>query len=33
MTPEEVIDGLFQKYGEDFNWYILPYTNKTLVDE
>lgn len=33
MTPEEAIDDLFQKYGEDFNWYILPSTNKTFVAE
>lgn len=33
MTPEEAIDDLIQKYGEDFNWCILPFTNKTFVAE
>ena len=33
MTAKDVIDALFQKYGEDFNWYMLPFTNTTFVDE
>ena len=26
MTIEEVFSDLYDKYGEDFNWYILPLT-------
>jgi len=33
MTAEEAFDDLFQKYGEDFNWNMLPFTNKTFVAE
>lgn len=33
MTTKVVIDELFQKYGEDFNWYMLPFTNTSFVDE
>ncbi len=33
MTAEEVFDDLANQYGEDFNWYMLPFTNKTYVSE
>lgn len=33
MTAEEVFDDLSKKYGEDFNWHILPVANKTFVAE
>ena len=33
MTAEEVFDDLSKKYGKDFNWYMLPFTNKTFVAE
>lgn len=33
MTAEEVFDELSHKYGEDFNWHMLPFTNKTFVTE
>ena len=33
MTAEEVFDDLSHKYGEDFNWHMLPFTNKTFVAE
>ncbi len=33
MTEEEVFDDLLHKYGEDFNWHMLPFTNKTFVAE
>lgn len=33
MTAEEVFDDLSKKYGEDFNWHMLPFTNKTFVAE
>ena len=26
MTIEEVFSDLYDKYGEDFNWYMLPLT-------
>lgn len=26
MTLEEVFSGLYDKYGEDFNWYMIPLT-------
>lgn len=33
MTAEEVFDDLSHQYGEDFNWRMLPFTNKTFVAE
>lgn len=35
MTAEEVFNSLSAKYGEAFNWYLLPLSqsNGTLVDE
>ncbi len=33
MTAEEVFDDLSNKYGDDFNWHILPLSNKTFVTE
>ncbi len=33
MTAEEVFDDLLHKYGEDFNWHMLPFTNKIFVAE
>lgn len=26
MTSEEIFCNLYDKYGEDFNWYMLPFT-------
>lgn len=33
MTAEEVFDDLAKKYGEEFNWHVLPFTNKSFVAE
>lgn len=33
MTAKEVFKDLNDKYGEDFNWHMLPLTNKTFVTE
>ncbi len=33
MTAEEVFNDLSEKYGDDFNWHLLPLTNKTFVAE
>lgn len=35
MTAEEVFCDLFDKYGEDFNWYMIPLTksNGAYVEE
>lgn len=33
MTAEEIFISLIKKYGDDFNWYMLPLTNKTFVTE
>jgi len=33
MTVEEIFCDLFDKYGDDFNWHVLPFTNKTFVAE
>lgn len=35
MTAEEVFSDLFDKYGEDFNWYMIPLTQSSgiFVDE
>lgn len=33
MTAEEIFCDLAEKYGEDFNWHMLPFTNKTFVEE
>ena len=33
MTAEEVFNDLSNKYGDDFNWHILPLSNKTFVAE
>lgn len=26
MTSEEIFSDLYDKYGEDFNWYMIPLT-------
>lgn len=35
MTAEEMLRGLFDQYGEDFNWYLVPQSqsNGALVEE
>jgi hypothetical protein len=33
MTAEEVFCDLNDKYGEEFNWNMVPFTNKTFVAE
>lgn len=33
MTAEEVFYDLNHRYGDDFNWHMLPYSNKTFVTE
>lgn len=33
MTAEEVFSDLSDKYGDDFNWYLLPLFNNTFVAE
>ena len=33
MTAEEVFYDLNQKYGEEFNWRMLPLTDKSFVEE
>ncbi len=33
MTVEEIFNSLSEKYGDDFNWHMLPLTNKTFVTE
>lgn len=33
MTAEEVFNDLLDKYGSDFNWHMLPLSNKSFVDE
>lgn len=33
MTAEEVFDDLAHKYGDDFNWRMLPFSNKSFVEE
>ena len=33
MTAEEVFYDLNQKYGEEFNWRMLPLTDKGFVEE
>ncbi|RKJ71665.1 hypothetical protein D7X33_22115 [Butyricicoccus sp. 1XD8-22] len=35
MTPEEIFCDLFNKYGEDFNWYMVPLSqlNSAFVEE
>jgi len=33
MTAEEAFSNLSEKYGEDFNWHLLPLSNKTFVAE
>ena len=35
MTAEEIFSDLYDKYGEDFNWYMIPFSqaNGTFVTE
>lgn len=33
MTAEEVFCNLYEKYGDDFNWHMLPFSNQTFVAE
>ena len=33
MTAEEVFCDLIEKYGEDFNWRMLPFSDKGFVEE
>lgn len=32
MTAEEVFCDLIEKYGEDFNWRMLPFSDKDFVE-
>ena len=31
MTIEEIFSDLYDKYGEDFNWYMIPLTQADVV--
>lgn len=33
MTAEEVFCDLYDKYGDEFNWSMIPFTDKAFVDE
>lgn len=33
MTAEEVFRDLSDKYGEEFNWHMLPFSDKFFVEE
>lgn len=33
MTAEEWFCYFFEKYGEDFNWYMIPFSNHYFIDE
>ncbi len=33
MTMEEIITALDEKYGEDFNWSLIPETNSYYITE
>ena len=33
MTAEEYFELLFQKYGDDFNWMMIPLSTNTFVEE
>ena len=33
MTIEEIIDSLYQEYGDEFNWSMIPFSNKSFVEE
>lgn len=33
MTAEEMFSDLYDKYGDDFNWHMLPFSNKSFVEE
>lgn len=33
MIAEEVFCDFAEKYGEEFNWHMLSFTNKTFVEE
>lgn len=33
MTAEEVFGDLFDRYGEEFDWRMVPLTDKTFVEE
>ena len=33
MTIEEIISGLSDEYGDEFNWDIIPFSNKSFIDE
>lgn len=33
MTAEEVFGDLFDRYGEEFDWHMVPLTDKTFVEE
>ena len=33
MTMEEIITALAEKYGEDFNWSLIPETNNYYITE
>ena len=33
MTVEEVFDDLWKKYGDDFIWRMLPFSDKYFVNE
>jgi len=31
MTAEEIFCDLFEKYGEDFNWYMVPFSQSNGI--
>lgn len=33
MTAEECFCNLYNKYGDNFNWHMLPFSNQTFVAE
>ena len=33
MTIEEIMNLFYEEYGEEFNWHMIPFTNKTYVNE
>ena len=33
MTIEEIMDSLYQQYGNEFNWSMIPFSNKSFVEE
>lgn len=33
MTVEELFEKLIGKYGDNFNWTLVPFSNNSFVDE